>query len=247
MVHISGIHNKAADAIFRHPSGHTNPEKLCLHDDIAHTQNVMAIKRMFLEGIRCHGTADWDDGITEISTYSLESLRSVTWDRVREATASGEDTHILVSPIENCMPQFRHELYHALRAFHLFREHLHTSDGVIIYKDIVVIPTSLQQDILSALHSAHQGTTSMMARAEASVFWSGITTAINAIRANCEHCNRMAPSQPSAPPTPPAIPVDPFSVSALTYSDTRGWHTSSSSTDTLTGQLWREPLVGRIA
>ena len=210
MVHISGIHNKAADAISRHPSGDTNPEKLCLPDDIAHTQNVMAIQRMFLAGIRSHGTADWDDGTTEISTYSLESLRSVTWDRVREATASDEDTHLLVSLIENGMPQFRHELPHALRAFHQFREHLHTSDGVVIYKDRVVIPPSLQQDILSALHSAHQGTTSMMARAEASVFWPGITTAINASRANCEHCNRMAPSQPSAPPTPPTLPVYPF-------------------------------------
>ena len=108
------------------------------------------------------------------------------------------------------MPQFRHELTHALRAFHQFREHLHTSDGVVIYKDIVVIPPSLQQCILSALHSAHQGTASMMARAEASVFWPGITTAINASRANCEHGNRMAPSQPSAPPTPPILPVYPF-------------------------------------
>ena len=183
MVHISGIHNKAADAISRHPSGDTNPEKLCLPDDIAHTQNVMAIQRMFLAGIRSHGTADWDDGTTEISTYSLESLRSVTWDRVREATASDEDTHLLVSLIENGMLQFRHEPPHALRAFHQFREHLHTSDGVVIYKDRVVIPPSLQQDTLSALHSAHQGTTSMMARAEASVLWPGITTAINASRA----------------------------------------------------------------
>ena len=167
MVHISGIHKKAADAISRHPTSDTNPEKLCLPDDIAHTQNIMAIQSMFLAGIRAHGTADWT---TEISTYSLESLRSVTWDRARKATASDEDTHLLVSLIENGMPQFRHELPHALRAFHQFLEHIHTSDGVIIYKDRVVIPPSLQQYILSALHSASQGTTSMMARAETSVF-----------------------------------------------------------------------------
>ena len=124
MVHISGIHNKAADAISRYPSGDTNPEILCLPDDIAHTQNAMAVQRMFLAGIRTQEAADRDNNTTEISTYSLESLHSVTWDRVREATDSDEDMHLLLSLIENGMPQFRHELPHAVRAFHGFREHL---------------------------------------------------------------------------------------------------------------------------
>ncbi len=50
----------------------------------------------------------------------------------------------------------------------------------------------------------------MIARAEISVFWPGITTAITKFRVSCEHCNRMAPSQPNAPPTPPMLPVYPF-------------------------------------
>ena len=48
----------------------------------------------------------------------------------------------------------------------------------------------------------------MTARAEASVFWSGITAAIT--RATCAQCNRMAPSQSSAPPTPTILPSFPF-------------------------------------
>ena len=73
MVHISGIHNKAADAISRHLSGDTNPEILYLPDDIAHTQHVMAIQRMFLVGIRTKKAADRDNSTTDVSTYSLES------------------------------------------------------------------------------------------------------------------------------------------------------------------------------
>ena len=78
------------------------------------------------------------------------------------------------------MQTFRHKLPDALRAFHRFHEHLHTSDGVIIYKDRVVIPLSLQQDIFSTFHSAHQGTTSKMARAESSIFWAGIPSMLPA-------------------------------------------------------------------
>ena len=75
-----------------------------------------------------------------------------------------------------------------------------TVDGVVIYKDRVVIPPSLRNEVLLALHAAHQGVTSMTSRAEASVFWPGITSAIATTRARCEHCNRIAPSQPNAPP-----------------------------------------------
>ena len=46
----------------------------------------------------------------------------------------------------------------------------------------------------------------MITKAEASVFWSGITSDINNIRNTCQACNRMTPSQSSAPPTP-MVPV----------------------------------------
>jgi hypothetical protein len=89
-----------------------------------------------------------------------------------------------------------------LREYFQFREHLYTIDGVILYKDRIIIPPSLREEAVSALHAAHHGVTSMISRAESSVFWPGITPAITALRARCDHCNRIAPSNPSAPPTP---------------------------------------------
>ena len=74
----------------------------------------------------------------------------------------------------------------------------------------------------------------MMARAESSVFWPGITPAITAVRTNCNHCNRMASSQPSAPPTPPPPPCcrsAPSNVCAQTSSPIRGSTTLSLWTD----------------
>ena len=41
----------------------------------------------------------------------------------------------------------------------------------------------------------------MISRAEASVFWPGITPAKSATRTKCLHCNRKTPSNPGAPPT----------------------------------------------
>ncbi len=73
----------------------------------------------------------------------------------------------LVEIIEEGMPECRQKLPESIREYHQFREHLFTVDGIVIYKDRVVIPPSLQQDCLSALYAAHQGVSSMMSRAEA--------------------------------------------------------------------------------
>ena len=69
----------------------------------------------------------------------------------------------LMSIIESGFPIFCHELPAALREYCQFRDHLYTVDGVILYKNRIVIPPSLRQHVLSVLHSAHQGVTSMTA------------------------------------------------------------------------------------
>ena len=56
-----------------------------------------------------------------------------------------------------------------------------------------------------------------MARAEASVFWPGITADIHHIRSTCMACNRMAPSQPKAPPADIMQPSYPFQLVCADY------------------------------
>ena len=135
---------------------------------------------------------------------------AVTWERVKLATTSNRDKTQLIDIIESGFPNFRHELPRALQEYYQFREHLYTVDGVILYKNRIVIPPSLRQHVLTVLHSAHQGVTSMKAHADSTVFWPGITPAITALWETCNHCNRMAPCQPSAPPSPTVPPAYPF-------------------------------------
>ena len=124
---------------------------------------------------------------------------------------------LLLSTIEDGIPEFKHQLPPSIREYHQFRKHLYSSDGVVIYKDRIVIPPSLRPSCLSALHAAHQGTSAMTSKAEASIFWPGITNDIQATRANCSHCNRMAPSQAALPPTHPTLPEYPFQCICADY------------------------------
>ena len=100
------------------------------------------------------------------SSITNFSIHTITWDTVRVATNSDDQMIKLVEIIENGMPEFRHELPSSLREYFQFREDLYTVDGVVMYKDRIVIPQSLRKNVLKILHSAHQGISSMMSRAE---------------------------------------------------------------------------------
>ena len=108
------------------------------------------------------------------------------------------------------MPEFRHLVPTELRPYHQYSDSLYTVDGVVMYNERIVIPPSLLSGVLESPHAAHQGVSSMISRAEHSVFWPGITPAITDLRNRCNDCNSMVPSQPSAPPSHQTLPVYPF-------------------------------------
>ena len=218
MMHIPGVKNRAADALSRHPTGSECPPLMELPDDIAATQDSFlspsALSSSFLAGIRVpepqSPVLDIDDAVLDAGLAALSDLKAVTWNRVRLATASDPDMYELLTIIESGFPDHRQDLSQPLREYHQYHDDLNTSDGVTLYKGRIIIPPSLRHEVLFALHAAHQGVNSMLARAESSVFWPGITPAVNDMRARCDHCNRTAPSQPSAPPVPPISPAYPF-------------------------------------
>ena len=101
--------------------------------------------------------------------------------------------------------------------YHPFRKHLYSIGSVIIYKGKIVIPPSLRQNGLSVLYAANQCISSMISRAETSIFWLGITTDIHATRANYNHYNQITPSQAALPPTSPIIVAYPFQCICAYY------------------------------
>ena len=225
MIHIPGVKNKAPDTLSRHPTGDKQPSKMVLSDDIHNihdniTTPPSSIPTNLIAGVciddQLHAIRT-ENQLHESLISALHSTHIVNWEQVQIATASDEKMLLLLSTIEDGFPEYKHQLPPSIREYHQFKKHLYSSDGVVIYKDRIVIPPSLRPTCLSALHAAHQGTSAMTAKAEASIFWPGITNAIHTTRANCSHCNRMAPSQAALPPTPPTLPEYPFQCICADY------------------------------
>ena len=184
MMYIPGVKNKASDCMFRRPSGTRDPDRPYLEDDVTLTSANCTTyldqsPRNFMDMIRTSGEmpTEIDRTLSEIAGATLDTICTITWDRVCLATNSNDTILRLVEIIEDGIPESREDFPQALREFYQFRDDLYTVDSVVMYNGRVVIPPSLREECLIALHAAHGGCTSMLSRAECSIFWPGITPA----------------------------------------------------------------------
>ena len=169
-----------------------------------------------------------------------KKLLSLTWERIREATAVDKQLQELMRMTMEGFPNERDEAVKLIGDYWKIRDAVYIQDGVVLYKDRIIVPQSLRQEALSALHAANQGVTSMASLAQGAVYWPGITEELVKTRQGCRTCNREAPSQPKTPPSDPEIPSTPFECVVADYADVAGSHYLITG-DRLSGwvEIWK--------
>ena len=92
----------------------------------------------------------------------------------------------LIKTIHDGFPSTRQLLHPSLRAFWEVRHRLSIINNTIVLMDTrLVIPSNYQKNVLTTLHSAHQGVASMKHRANETVYWPGINNDLRNQRYNC--------------------------------------------------------------
>ena len=191
VVHLPGKTNHAADALSRHPAPSGEVHGLSLADEM---------EEILISAI--HG--------------QIEKVTTISWDCIVKATQEDPALRLLLEKIESgTLPEIcpREDII----PYWQYRKSLYTCDGVIMYKDRVVMPPSLRQSASESLHAAHQSVSTMEQRARDIIFWPGMTADIQRIRDACTDCNKIAPSQPSLPSAPSKPPSTPFEQIVADY------------------------------
>ena len=155
---------------------------------------------------------------------NLVQFRSDRGDQLREETARDPVLAQLRDIIVSGWPDTEQKLPKLLKPYWSYRDELSIDDGVILEGcDQVLVPVSMQQHILAALHAGHQGRDKCRLRAKASVHWNGIAADIESNVARCTICQQYARSQQKEPLLQKDIPPYP-------------WHTLSADSFELEGK-----------
>ena len=116
MMYIPGVKNKASDCMSRRPSGTRDPERSYLEDDITLTSVNCATyldqsPHSFMDMIRTSDETptEIDRTLSEIASATLDTICTITWDRVRLATNSNDIMLRLVEIIEDGIPESRED------------------------------------------------------------------------------------------------------------------------------------------
>ena len=124
--------------------------------------------------------------------------RVLTWGRLQDETAKDSLCQSIVEALHAGPLRWPDDLGPLKR----HKDDLSIVDGVILYKGRSFIPQDLREEVMATLHSGHQGTTSMGARASHSIWWPGLETDIHKVREFCRECGTNTPSQRKEPPVP---------------------------------------------
>ena len=190
-----GKTNHAADAISRHPNKYAEIASIGLQGDGDHAETVL------VAGIG----------------HDMDKFFAVTWEMIQSESITDQQMVTLAKQITLGFPAEKQHVPAEVVEYWDFRKSLNVINGVVLYKDRIVVPHTLRNRVIENLHSAHQGVTSMTSRAMSTVFWPGITSSIEEARQKCRTCHKNAPSQPKLPPIAPKIPTTPFQMICSDY------------------------------
>uniref|UniRef100_A0A3Q3JGA8 Gypsy retrotransposon integrase-like protein 1 n=1 Tax=Monopterus albus TaxID=43700 RepID=A0A3Q3JGA8_MONAL len=82
-----------------------------------------------------------------------------------------------------------------VKKYYSVRNHLTTSNELVLYDSRMVIPQCLRGEMLQRIHEGHQGIVKCRTRAKCSMWWPGISKRIQEMVTSCRECQVSQPSR----------------------------------------------------
>ena len=156
-----------------------------------------------------------EEGDLQMESETTAYVQSVvqglpaTDQRLEEIRAEQGKDQICIQVKEYCQEGWPQRVGFDLKPYLTLKDDLSVQQGLLMYRDRLVIPASLRKDILQRLHAGHQGIVKTRALARASVWWPGLSTEINSLIDNCPTCLKERRSK-ITPMIPTPIPDYPW-------------------------------------
>ena len=116
--------------------------------------------------------------------------------QIRVAQEADSICKRLMDLVQNGWPPNRRALTPDLQQYWQYHQDLLMADGLLMKGERLVIPNSMQEEMMNKVHEGHQGITKCIARAQQSIWWPGLSKRIKQKVENCAICAKEAHNFP---------------------------------------------------
>lgn len=141
---------------------------------------------------------------------------------IQESTKSDESLQAVIKMTQNGWPDRENAVRSDVKCCFASRCDYSMSNGLLLYRNRIVIPEELRAETLETIHSGHLGLNKCRARANMSVWWPGISNDINRIVSSCEFCRIHRPTQRAEPLKTTPLPDRPWQRIAADLCEVQG-------------------------
>ena len=108
--------------------------------------------------------------------------------QLQKATAQDLALETLKTTVVAGWPEKKEQVPIQVRDFWNYREEISLHNGILFKNQRVIVPKAMRPEILSRIHSSHQGVASCLRKARDIVFWPGMSAEIKDQVEKCSVC-----------------------------------------------------------
>lgn len=130
------------------------------------------------------GGADDLEEEVHVFVNAVESIRLASKDKIqliKEETQQDQQLQMVAKLVLQGWPKYQAQVPECAREYFPYRVELSFVDGKLIYRNRMVIPTVMRDEILGRIHDGHLGVAKCLERARSSVWWPGISKQIREV------------------------------------------------------------------
>lgn len=210
--------HKPLESIFKKPIANAPPRLQRILLDITPYSPTVVYKKGETMFIADTLSRDIDNGKPEASedfeVLAILSMSDKAVDRLQHATDQDESMQLVRRYVQEGWPNEQQMVQEPARAYWNFRDELSEYDGLMYKGQKVIVPASEKLNMLTQLHTGHQGVQRTIAIARNHVFWLNMAKDITEFISRCSACESTQRNNTKEPLIIKEIPSFPFEIVA---------------------------------
>ncbi|XP_029648387.1 uncharacterized protein K02A2.6-like [Octopus sinensis] len=160
-----------------------------------------------------------------IKVHHIVNVTTTKLAEIKEETSKDEELQLLTQMVIQGWPEKRHQVQPLIREYWAIHDDISVENGILMAGSRIIIPKSMQKEILNKIHQGHLGMEKCKLRAKSAVYWVGMYKDIEKTVSTCHICQKYRNSQQKEKMISSDIPRRPWqTIGADLFTEGQEWY-----------------------